>query len=83
MACVPFSYGHIHDRWKISNSAGSKSSSDWLKYSLAYSHETILRKTKKIFIRIPNWLGDIVMAVPVVRMLKNFHSDAELTLLAK
>lgn len=77
-----------HDRWKISNHERRENSSsgrckDWLKWSLAYSHETVVRKTKKIFIRMPNWLGDIVMAVPVVRMLKNFHSDAELTLLAK
>ena len=77
-----------HDRWKISNHEKSKNSSsgrrkEWLKWSLAYSNETAVRKTKKIFIRMPNWLGDIVMAVPIVRILKNFHSGAELTLLAK
>lgn len=38
------------------------------------------RKTK-IWIRMPNWLGDIVMAIPLIRALRAGRPDAHVTLL--
>ncbi len=38
---------------------------------------------KKIFIRMPNWLGDFVMALPLLRSIKENHPHAQLTLIAK
>lgn len=37
------------------------------------------RKTK-IWIRMPNWLGDIVMAIPLIRTIERGRPDAEITL---
>ena len=42
----------------------------------------IPRKTK-IWIRMPNWLGDIVMALPLVRAIRSGRPDASVTLLCK
>ncbi|MBT3635585.1 MAG: hypothetical protein HN531_01485, partial [Opitutae bacterium] len=42
----------------------------------------IPRKTK-IWIRMPNWLGDIVMALPLVRAIRSGRPDASITLLCK
>ncbi len=42
----------------------------------------IPRKTK-ISIRMPNWLGDIVMALPLIRAIRSERPDASITLLCK
>lgn len=40
------------------------------------------RKTR-IFVRLPNWLGDVVMALPLLRAIRHSRPDAELTLIGK
>ena len=40
------------------------------------------RRTR-IFIRLPNWLGDVAMAVPLLRALRASRPDAEISLIAK
>ena len=34
------------------------------------------RQSNQIFIRMPNWLGDIVMALPVIRAIRMGRPDA-------
>ena len=38
---------------------------------------------KKIWVRMPNWLGDFVMAFPHLRAIKAHQPEAQLTLIAK
>ena len=40
-------------------------------------------KRTKIWIRMPNWLGDIVMALPLIRVIEKGRPDAEITLLCQ
>lgn len=40
-------------------------------------------KKTRILIRLPNWLGDVVMALPVIRGIQNKHPLAEITLLCQ
>ena len=40
-------------------------------------------KKTKIWIRMPNWLGDIVMALPLIRAIEKGRPDAEITLLCQ
>ena len=42
----------------------------------------IPRKTK-IWIRMPNWLGDVVMALPLIKAIEHGRPDAEITLLCQ
>ena len=42
-----------------------------------------LKKTDKIFLRVPNWLGDAVISLPALSALKGLYPQARITVLAK
>lgn len=44
---------------------------------------TTLPRKDRIFVRLPNWLGDVVMALPLLRAIRLSRPDAELTLIGK
>jgi ADP-heptose:LPS heptosyltransferase len=73
-----------HDRWKVA-AHGTKNlvkrRCKWLLQSQKYLNikpEAIINL--RVMVRMPNWLGDIIMAVAVLRTLKHYHPDMELIL---
>ena len=38
---------------------------------------------KKILVRLPNWLGDMVMSVGALHQLQAFYPDAEISVIVK
>jgi len=44
---------------------------------------SLIPQKTKIWIRMPNWLGDIVMALPLIRAIRSGRPDASITLLCK
>jgi heptosyltransferase-2 len=38
---------------------------------------------KNIIVRVPNWLGDVVMATPVLKDLRNHYKDSKITVMAQ
>ena len=40
-------------------------------------------KAKKILVRSPNWVGDVVMATPAFRCIRENYADSHITLLIK
>jgi ADP-heptose:LPS heptosyltransferase/lauroyl/myristoyl acyltransferase len=54
-----------------------------LTVDLAARGLTALPRRTRIWIRVPNWLGDVVMALPLLRAIRASRPDAELTLVAK
>ena len=40
-------------------------------------------EAKKILVRAPNWVGDVVMATPAFRCIRENFSDSHITLLIK
>jgi ADP-heptose:LPS heptosyltransferase/lauroyl/myristoyl acyltransferase len=42
-----------------------------------------IEKKVKIFIRLPNWLGDMVMAIPVLKAIRRARPDAHVALIVR
>jgi heptosyltransferase-2 len=76
-----------HDRWRNQDMPASRlrlqSKRDFLPHeSRARSWVHLPRKTH-IVIRLPNWLGDVVMTLPLLRQLRESRPDAAITLVGK
>ena len=70
-----------HGKWKTQDNPHQIFHLHSKRSSLS-SEDKIPRKTK-IWIRMPNWLGDIVMALPLIRAIERGRPDAEITLLCQ
>ena len=76
-----------HDRWRNQDMPSRRfrleAKRNLLVQNLAARNYTTLPRRTRIWIRLPNWLGDVVMALPLLRALRASRPDAELTLVAK
>ncbi len=76
-----------HDRWRNQDMPGRRFRLEAKRNLLAADLETrnlpAAPRRTRIFVRLPNWLGDVVMALPLLRALRVSRPDAEITLLAK
>ena len=69
----------LHDRWKILNLPTER-------FQLNKHRKIQLPLEKRslgyrLWIRMPNWLGDVIMALPILQTLSKSRPDAEITLL--
>jgi heptosyltransferase II len=76
----------LHSRWRHQDEPGRRfrleSKRNLLAPQLASLGLAAPPRCTRFFIRLPNWLGDVVMALPLLRALRKGRPDAELTLLA-
>ena len=77
----------VHDRWRNQDLPEKRfrleAKRNLLAADLRARGLAVLPRRTRIWIRLPNWLGDVVMAVPLLRALRTSRPDAEITLLAK
>lgn len=77
----------VHDRWRNQDMPPLRyrleAKRNLLPDELAARATTALPRRTRIFVRLPNWLGDVVMAVPLLRALRVSRPDAAITLIAK
>ncbi len=71
----------LHNRWKTANHPTQR-------FQLANHRKISIRPDRplrgyRLWIRMPNWLGDVVMALPLLQALRNSRPDAEFTLLCQ
>jgi len=76
-----------HDRWRHQDAPAERfrleSRRNLLAADLRQRGLPALPRRTRIWIRLPNWLGDVILALPLIRALRLSRPDAEITLLAK
>jgi heptosyltransferase II len=76
-----------HDRWRNQDLPARRlrleAKRNLLAADLAARGRISVPRRTRIWIRLPNWLGDVVIAMPLIRALRLSRPDAELTLIAK
>lgn len=76
-----------HDRWRNQDVPSRRlrlqAKRDFLAADLAARGLSEAPRRTRVFVRMPNWLGDVAMALPLLRAVRQSRPDAHLTLLAK
>lgn len=76
-----------HDRWRNQDVPARRlrleAKRNLLETDLRQRGLARLPRRTRVWVRMPNWLGDVVMAAPLLRTLRASRPDAEITLLAK
>lgn len=76
-----------HDRWRNQDMPARRlqlsAKRNLLGHELAARASTQLPRRTRFWIRLPNWLGDVAMAIPLLRAIRASRPDAEFTLVAR
>jgi len=77
----------VHDRWRHQDIPAKRfhleSKRDLLAADLRDRGLSSLPRRTRVWVRLPNWLGDVVMTLPLLRALRQSRPDAEITLVAR
>lgn len=77
----------LHDRWRCLDYHDRRftiyTRTNRLPETLAYKGLPSIPRTTRYWIRLPNWLGDVIMAIPLIRAIRDNRPDAEITLIGK
>jgi len=76
-----------HERWRNQDIPARRfrleAKRDFVAADLQARGLATLPRRTRVYVRLPNWLGDVVMALPLLRALRASRPDAEITLVGK
>lgn len=76
-----------HNRWGTHDSPRRRfflrEKDNYLEKSRLFNGLEARPRTTRLWFRMPNWLGDVVMALPLIRAVRAGRPDAEIVLLAQ
>lgn len=76
-----------HERWKNQDMPAYRlrleAKRNLIAEDLAARNLPTLPRQTRLWIRLPNWLGDVVMLIPLLRAIRAGRPDAEITLVGK
>ena len=76
-----------HERWRTQDVAARRlrleAKRSLLDLDLAARSLPALPRGTRLWIRMPNWLGDVVMALPLIRAVRASRPDLQITLVTK
>jgi ADP-heptose:LPS heptosyltransferase len=77
----------VHDRWRHQDIPARRfqlsSKRNLLEADLRSRGLAALPRRTRVWVRMPNWLGDVVMVLPLLRALRRSRPDAAVTLVAR
>jgi len=77
----------LHDRWRTQDQPERRLQlyhrRNALPEELEWRGWSTLPRNTRIWLRVPNWLGDVIMAVPLIRAIQASRPDARLTLVCR
>jgi lauroyl/myristoyl acyltransferase/ADP-heptose:LPS heptosyltransferase len=83
--CTSWLWGH--QRWKTQDAPALRfrleQKRDLLADELRLRGLAALPRRTRLWVRLPNWLGDVVMALPLLRAIRVARPDCEITFVAK
>lgn len=72
-----------HQRWKTQDLPETRFRLEHKRSWLSLQHGEKIPRHTRLWIRLPNWLGDVVMATPLLRALREGRPDMEVTLIGQ
>jgi len=82
-ACARDSWLWAHARWKNQDKPARRLRLEAKRNLLTEDSLKHNAHGTRIWVRLPNWLGDVVMLIPLLRALRASRPDAQITLIGK
>jgi heptosyltransferase-2 len=72
-----------HNKWNVLSRCKERFNIPSRKCNLTSDQTSKIIRNREFYVRMPNWLGDVIMAVPIIQAMRVGRPDAKFTLVCK